>query len=104
MSCSCDSMVVICFCLHLSSIYWLLKHWFYQNWQPVTEDEVSDEESSTHSPHQPQQVEGVKTGPLRHSGFVLLDYVHFSLVFVSFIWEIESTFMNNEYRIHIVLS
>ena len=33
-------LVVICFCLHLSSIYWLLKHWFYQNWQPVGKDEI----------------------------------------------------------------
>ena len=42
----------------------LLKHGVYQDWQPVAEDEVSDEESSTHSPHQPQQVEGVQTGLL----------------------------------------
>ena len=46
---------------HLTSVNWLLKHRLYKNRQPVTEDEVSDEESSTHSPHQPQQVEGVKT-------------------------------------------
>ena len=85
-------------------VHWLLKHWFHQNCHKIREKEVSDEESSTHSPHQPQQVEGMQAGPLRHSGFVLLDYVHFSLVFVSCIWEIESTFMNNEYRIHIVLS
>ena len=59
---------------HLSIFHWLLKHWFHQNWQPVAEDEVSDEESSTHSPHQPQQVKGVQTGPLRHTGLALLDW------------------------------
>ena len=52
----------------MGSVNWLLKHGVYQDWQPVAEDEVSDEESSTHSPHQPQQVEGVQTGPLRHTG------------------------------------
>ena len=53
---------------HLSIFHWLFKHWFNQNWQPVAEDEVSDKESSTHSPQQPQQVEGVKTGPHRYTG------------------------------------
>ena len=61
----------------MSIVHWLLKHWFHQNWQQVAEDEVSDEESSTHSPHQPQQVEGVQTGPLRHTGLDSLDYFHF---------------------------
>ena len=58
---------------HMGSVNWLLKHGVYQDWQPVAEDEVSDEESSTHSPHQPQQVEGVQTGPLRHTGLASLD-------------------------------
>ena len=58
---------------HVSIVHWLSKHGVYQDWQPVAEDEVSDEESSTHSPHQPQQVEGVQTGPLRHTGLALLD-------------------------------
>ena len=53
-------------CYH-DRVYWLLKHWLDQKCQPNWEDEVSDEESSTHSPQQPQQVEGVKTGPLRHT-------------------------------------
>ena len=57
----------------MGSVNWLLKHGVYQDWQPVAEDEVSDEESSTHSPHQPQQVEGVQTGPLRHTGLASLD-------------------------------
>ena len=51
-----------------------LKHWFDKKCQPNREDEVSDEESSTHSPHQPQQVEGVETGPLRHTGLAFMDY------------------------------
>ena len=41
---------------HMGSVHWFSKHGVYQDWQPVAEDEVSDEESSTHSPHQPQQV------------------------------------------------
>ena len=60
----------------MGSVNWLLKHGVYQDWQPVAEDEVSDEESSTHSPHQPQQVEGVKTGPLRHTGLASPDFFH----------------------------
>ena len=70
-------LIAICCCVHLSSIYWLLKHWFYQNWQPVGKDEIGDEESSTHSPHQPQQVEGLQTGPFRHTGLASLDYFQF---------------------------
>ena len=62
---------------HMSIVHWCLKHWLHQNSQPVGEDEVSDEESSTHSPHQPQQVEGVQTGPLRRTGLASLDYFHF---------------------------
>ena len=62
---------------HLTSVNWLLKHRLYKNRQPVTEDEVSDEESSTHCPHQPQQVEGVQTGPLRHTGLASHNYFHF---------------------------
>ena len=62
---------------HMSIVHWLLKHWFHQNWQQVAEDEVSDEESSTHSPHQPQQVEGVKTSPFRHTGLASPHYFHF---------------------------
>ena len=62
---------------HLTSVNWLLKHRLYKNRQPVTEDEVSDEESSTHSPHQPQEVKGVQTGPLRNTGLASLDYFHF---------------------------
>ena len=57
----------------MSIVHRLLKLSLHQNWQPVAEDEVSDEESSTHSPHQPQQVEGVQTGPLRHTGLASLD-------------------------------
>ena len=70
-----DNTVI--FSYHLCRIYWFFKHWFYQNWQPVAEDEVSDEESSKRSPHQPQQVEGVQTGPLRHTGLVPFYYFHF---------------------------
>ena len=58
---------------HMGIVHWLSKHGVYQDWQPVTEDEVSDEESSTRCPHQPQQVEGVQTGPLRHTGLASLD-------------------------------
>ena len=58
----------------MGSVNWLLKHGVYQDWQPVAEDEVSDEESSTHSPHQPQQVEGVKTCHFWHTGLALLDW------------------------------
>ena len=58
---------------HMGSVNRLLKHRIHQDWQPVAEDEVSDEESSTHSPHQPQQVEGVQTGPLWHTGLASLD-------------------------------
>ena len=52
----------------MSIVHWLLKHWFHQNCHKIREKEISDEESSTHSPHQPQQVEGLQTGPLRHPG------------------------------------
>ena len=60
----------------MSIVQRCLKHWFHQKCQPDREDEVSDEESSTHSPHQPQQVEGVQTGPLWLTSLVLLDYCH----------------------------
>ena len=83
---------------HMSIVHWLLKHWFHQNWQQVAEDEVSDEESSTHSPHQPQQVEGVKTGPLQDTGLVSFHYFHFlidrilcPLDLASCVGEIQST-------------
>ena len=83
-------------------VHWLLKHWFHQNCHKITEKEVSDEESSTHSPHQPQQVEGVQTGPLRHTGLafpnyfhVLIDGVLCSLVLASCVWEIQSTSLIN---------
>ena len=62
---------------HLTSVNWLLKYRLYKNRQPVTEDKVSDEESSTHSPHQPQQVKGVQTGPLWHTCLASLDYFQF---------------------------
>ena len=62
---------------HLTSVHWLLKHWFDQKSQPDREDAVSDEESSTHSPHQPQEVEGVQTGPFWHTSLASLDYFHF---------------------------
>ena len=62
---------------HMGIVHWLSKYRVYQDWQPVAEDEVSDEESSTHSPHQPQQVEGVQTGPLRHTGLASHNYFHF---------------------------
>ena len=58
---------------HMSIVHWLLKHWFHQNCHKIREKEVSDEESSTHSPHQPQQVEGVKRCPLWHTGLASLD-------------------------------
>ena len=61
----------------MSIIHWFFKHWFHQNCKPDREKKVSDEESSTHSPHQPQQVEGVKTGLLRHTGLASFDYFHF---------------------------
>ena len=61
----------------MSIIHWFFKHWFHQNCKPDREKKVSDEESSTHSPHQPQQVEGVKTGPLWHTGLASPDYFHF---------------------------
>ena len=57
----------------MSIVHWLLKHWFHQCCHKIRDKEVSDEESSTHSPHQPQQVEGVQTGPLRHTGLASLD-------------------------------
>ena len=62
---------------HMSIVHQLLKLSLHQNCQPVAEDEVSNEESSTHSPHQPRQVEGVQTGPLRHTGLTSLNYFHF---------------------------
>ena len=58
---------------HMNIIHWLLKNWFHQNCHKIGENEACDEESSTHSPHQPQQVEGVQTGPLRHTGLASLD-------------------------------
>ena len=58
----------------MSIVQRCLKHWFHQKCQPDREDEVSDEESSTHSPHQPQQVEGVKTCHFWHTGLALLDW------------------------------
>ena len=61
---------------HMNIIHWLLKNWFHQNCHKIGENEACDEESSTHSPHQPQQVEGVQTGPLRHTGLAS-DYFHF---------------------------
>ena len=61
----------------MSIVQRCLKHWFHQKCQPDREDEVSDEESSTHSPHQPQQVEGVQTGPLWHTGLAFPNYFHF---------------------------
>ena len=83
---------------HLTSVHWLIKHWFEQKSQPNREDEVSDEESSTHSPHQPQQVKGVQTGPLWHTGLAFLDYFHFlidrilcPLDLASCVGEIQST-------------
>ena len=62
---------------HLGVVHKGLQLWFYQKFQPNCKNEVSDEEPSTHSPHQPQQVEGVKTGPFRHTGHISLDYFHF---------------------------
>ena len=58
----------------MSIIHCFFKHWFHQNGHKIGENEVSDEESSTHSPHQPKQVEGVKTGPLRHTGLASMGY------------------------------
>ena len=78
----------------MGSVNWLLKHGVYQDWQPVAEDEVSDKESSTHSPHQPQQVEGVQTGPIWHTGLASLDYFpgypRFFLALAIYVGEIHS--------------
>ena len=60
----------------MSIVQRCLKHWFHQKCQPDRKYEVSDEESSTDSPHQPQQVEGVQTGPLWHTGLTSPDYFH----------------------------
>ena len=87
---------------HMSIVHWCLKHWLHQNSQPDRKYKVSDEESSTHSPHQPQQVEGVQTGPLWHTGFAPHNYFHFlidkilcPLDLASCVREIQSTSLIN---------
>ena len=62
-----NTFQVRCMCVCYPCLYWfhwILEHWFHEDGEIVAEKALGDEEAPGHRPHQPHQVEGVKTGHL----------------------------------------
>ena len=53
---------------NLGSVHWFVKDGLDSDGQPVGEDDLGDEEPSTHSPQQPHEVGSEQTGPPQYSG------------------------------------